>query len=255
MILRNIPVKLKELEDLNDKIYYRGDLGLLDRFKIAIVGSRRPNPYTKSFVYTLASKISKRGGVVVSGGAMGTDSLAHEAAGRNTIGVFANSLDLIYPKTSRKIIEKIYKESLAISEYPETTEARPYYFVQRNRIVTGLSDIVVVAQADLNSGSMRSAEFARLQEKPLYVLPHRIGESDGTNYLLEKGLAKPIVNIEKFLEEIGLENKIENSSDEILEFCKINPTYEEAFNRFGVKILEYELEGKVKIESGSVFTV
>lgn len=252
MTLEKIPKALQTLEKPVEKLYFKGNPELLNRFKVAIVGSRKPYNYTKSVVSKLASEISKRGGVVVSGGAMGVDAVAHRGAGKNTIGVFANSLDLIYPKVNKELINGIAQNSLALSEYEETTKARPYFFVQRNRIVTGLSDVVIIAQADLNSGSMRSAEFALKQGKELFVLPHRIGESEGTNYLLENGLARPITDIENFLQSGDLEKREESVSDEVLAFCQNEPDYEEALKRYKDKIFEYELEGKIEIINSKV---
>ncbi|MCV6606922.1 MAG: DNA-protecting protein DprA [Campylobacterales bacterium] len=248
MILEHIPEKLKKIQNPCQFLHYKGDLDLLDSFKVAIVGSRKPSEYTRSFVMRLSSEIARRGGVVVSGGALGVDTVAHKGAGDRTIGVFANSLDLVYPKTSKNTIERIYENGLALSEYEETTYARPYYFVQRNRIVTGISDIIVIAQADLESGSMRSADFAYEQGKPIFVLPHRVGESEGTNLLLKNCKARAIYDIDCFLEEIGLD-KVDEPTDEILEYCKSMPSYESAYNIFGDKILEYELEGKIQIDN------
>ena len=251
MILNNVPNSLKNIPNPPKKLYYRGDLDLLNNFKIAIVGSRKPSSYTKNMVYNLSNEIAKRGGVIVSGGAMGVDAIAHNGAGDRTIAVMGNSLDIIYPKVNKELINNIYKKSLGLSEYIETTKARPYHFVQRNRLVTGLSHIVIIAQADKKSGSMRSAEFAIKQGKALYVFPHHIGESEGTNELLAKGLADPILNINNFLNDIGLEQQ-NSEEDPLLEFCKNTPSLEVAFNMFKDKIYEYELDGKIEIINGNV---
>lgn len=251
MTLETIPQTLQTIQNPVKKLFFKGDLDLLKKKKIAIVGTRRPSSYTKSVVTTIASAISKGGGVVVSGGAMGVDSVAHKGAGENTIGVFANSLDLIYPKTSKNIIQGIYDNSLALSEYPETTQGRPYFFVQRNRIVTGLSDAVIVAEADLNSGSMRSAEFAYNQGKKLFVLPHRLGESEGTNSLLKDLKARAIYDIDNFLEEMELCAKPQEK-DEFLEFCKKNSSYDLVASEYGEKLFEYELDGKIEVINGEV---
>ncbi len=254
MELLSIPKSLQSMKDPVEKLFYRGDLSLLELPKIAIVGSRKPLAYTRGFVSKLASEIAKRGGVVVSGGAIGVDSVAHQFAGNNTIGIFANSLDLIYPKTSKKIIEKIYANSLALSEYPETTPARGYYFIHRNRIVTALSDAVVIAQADKDSGSMRSAEFAYKQGKPIFVLPHRKGDSEGTNYLLQELKARAIYDIDAFLDELGLP-KVQQEHDAFLEYCKEVKEYDTIVLHHAEKLFEYELEGKIEIQNGEVMVL
>jgi DNA processing protein len=131
----------------------------------------------------------------VSGSALGVDAIAHQYANNNTIAVMANSLDIKYPIFNSKLIRNIYQNSLALSEYQDTTEPTKYSFINRNRIVVALSKILIIAQADLNSGSLRSAEYAIKYNIPIYVLPHQIGESLGTDKLLQDGIAKPIYDI------------------------------------------------------------
>lgn len=97
---------------------------------------------------------------------------------------------------------------------------------------------------------MQSARLALEFAKPLFVLPHRIGESEGTNTLLAKGKAQAIYNINTFIESIFGTKTCED--DEILAFCANNPSFEEAYKHFGAKLYEYELEGKIIRESGSI---
>lgn len=241
--LEYIPTKLKSLKKEVKALFYKGDKTLLDKKIIAIVGSRRPNAYTKRVVTQLASSLSARDVYIISGGAMGVDALSHKGAYPKTIGVMANSLDIIYPKVNEKMIKDMEKNSLVLSEYEPQTKATPWSFVDRNRIVVALSDIVIIAQADIKSGSMHSAKIAQKLDKELYVLPQRIGESDGTNKLVAEGKAKVIYDIDLFCEQFGSVKR----DDEVLEFCKKNPRLQTCLDRYGDTIYEYELDGKLQI--------
>ena len=251
-MLPSIPEVLKGIDNAPARLYAMGDTTLLEHPKIAIIGSRRPFAYTKEQTFALASAVSAAGGVVVSGGAMGVDAIAHRGAGERTIAVMANSLDIVYPKVNRPLIEAIYTRSLALSEHEKAHEARRYDFILRNRIVVGLSQVVVVTQADLQSGSMSSARMAVTMGKPLFVLSHRLGESEGTQSLLAQGVARPIVSIEAFLKDAGLEVKREEQEDEVLHYLAKYPDYHSAVVRFGNRIFEYELEGKITVANGQI---
>lgn len=246
-----IPPALLALKNPPEQLFYKGDLGLLDcQVKIAIVGSRSPNAYTKQTCAILSASIAKAGGVVVSGGALGVDIIAHENALPSTIMFSPSSLDIIYPKANRAVIERIRSEALMISEYESPYNPHKFSFLERNRLVIGLSDIVIIPQADLCSGSLQSARLCLESNKPLFVLPHRINESLGTQKLLAQGKAQCIYDINAFVSEI-FGSSIE-SEDEILTFCQNAPSFELAYQKFGDKILEYELEGKIVRESGIV---
>jgi len=237
-------VEFEALKSRPKEIYYQGDLSLLHRPKVSIVGTRHPISYTKQFCTKLGIALKKRGVCVVSGGAMGVDALAHRSSFPNTIGVMANSLDIVYPKVNYSLLKSMQKESLLLSEYAKGTKATRYSFVLRNRLVVALGDVLVIAEADLNSGSIRSAEFAVKYGKKIFVLPHRLEDSLGTNQLLKDGLATAIYDIDAFADMFG---KATQESDEILEFCRVNNSLQDATERFGDKIYEYELEGKIEV--------
>lgn len=250
--LDSIPQPLQALPKPPKELFYSGNLKLLEsKVKIAIVGTRAPNPYTKQFCAMLASEIVKAGGVVVSGGALGVDIIAHRASLPNTIMFSPSSLDIIYPKTNIQIIKQIMQQGLILSEYAQNYQPHKFSFLERNRLVVGLSDIVIIPQADLQSGSMQSARLCIESKKRLFVLPHRLNESLGTQSLLMRNLARAIYEIKDFIIEIfGVQD--EKMQDPILEFCKNAPSYEEALARFGLEILEYEMQGKILRENGNV---
>lgn len=251
--LVEIPTSLQKIKKPPKELYFVGDRELLESKKVSIVGTRTPINYTKAKVYELSSKISKRGAVVVSGGAMGVDAIAHEGARDRTIAIFANSLDHIYPKVNKNLIERIYKNSLALSEYAPSYKATKYSFVLRNRLVVGLGDVLVVAEANAKSGSLTSAKEAQKEGKKIYVLPHRLGESEGTFELLRDGVAEEILDIDSFLDSICQREDrslLDYVEDEFLYFCAKNPTLQDAILRYGEKVYEYELDGKIAIERG-----
>ncbi len=241
-----IPTKEKPKQ-----LYFRGYLSLLDRRKIAIVGARRASKYAKTQTHLIAKKLVNAGFAVVSGAAEGIDAAAHEGAGVNTIAVMPCGLDIFYPEANKNLIQKIYQNSLAISEYEKSEMPRNYTFVHRNRLVVGMSEAVVIAEADEKSGSMRSAEYALKYDIPLFVLAHRIDESMGTNRLLKEGVARPIFDIDGFLASIGAKPEVD-CGDEMIIFAKSSPSVAEFFARYGEKLYELELEGKIEIKNGIV---
>ena len=257
-MISKINFKIDELSSMKkypDELFYIGNTNLLNKKKISIVGTRRPNSYTKEFTYKLASKLSSANICIVSGAAMGVDAIAHQGANsNNTIAVVANGLDIRYPSVNKNLIIDIEKNGLILSAYKETEKARNYTFVLRNEIVVALGEILIVTQADINSGTLTSIEYALKMGKKVYTIPHRLNESLGTQNLLQKGLIEAIYDIDKFIEEFSGIKTI-NSNDEVLDFCKNNPSYEEAMSKFPNKIFEYELEGKIKIENGKVIVL
>ena len=237
------------------ELWYKGDLSLLDRRKVSIVGTRRPNSYTKSIVHRLSRSLASRGIVTVSGAAMGVDAIAHTGAGENnTIAVVATGLDIRYPAINASLIEKIENSGLVLSQFPMGTKGARWNFVIRNELVVALGEVLIIAEADINSGSIRSAEYALKQNKDIFVLPHRLGESEGTFELLKRGDAKLIYDIDSFADSFGEDIKENNiiEKDEFYYFCQKNPTLDEAILKFGDKIYEAELDGKIFIENGKV---
>lgn len=267
--LEDLPLALRSLPNPPAKLFYRGERTKCESLlsaahKIAIVGTRKPNPYTKSCVATLATKIANAGGVVVSGGALGVDIIAHTHAFPRTIMFSPASLEICYPKSNAEMIQKMMKECVVLSEYESAYMPHRFSFLERNRLVVGLSDCVIIPQADIASGSMQSARIALELGKPLFVLSHRIGESKGTNKLLADGKAEAIYHIPTFIKSIfGDSQSLESfesaesakESDKILAFCAKNPRFDEAYALFGEILYEYELMGKIIRESGFIRVV
>jgi DNA processing protein len=234
-------------------LFYRGDMDLLKRPKVSIVGTRRPSNYTRQFTYSLASALAKRGVCVVSGAAMGVDTIAHTGAGEeNTIAVVANGLDIRYPAVNKTLIEGIENKGLLLSQFNDGFRATGWSFVVRNELVVALGDILIVTEADLNSGSMRSVEYALKMGKEIFVLPQRLDESLGTNQLLQHKQATAIHDIEVFASTFGQIAKDELEKDDFFYFCQKTPTFDESLKKFGDRVYEAELEGVITIQNGIV---
>lgn len=240
--------ELSKLKKPPQKLYFKGDLSLMNATKIAIVGSRKCSKYTKNLIISLSNTLKNYGICVISGAAIGSDISAHEGAFPNTIAVFGNGLDQIYPAQNAKMIEKIYKNALALSEYEPDFKATAWSFLERNRIVVGLSKAVVIAQADIKSGSMASAKIALDLGIPIFVLPQRIGESSGTNELLKSKKANLITDFDEFAKIFSDKQIANTQKDELLEFVSQNSDFEQCFGKFGDKLYEYELDGKIAID-------
>jgi len=183
----------------------------MSRPRIAIVGSRRVTPYGQAITSQLATELAKAGIVVVSGLAYGIDSIAHRAvleAGGLTIAVLAGGLDDIYPRSHQGLAAQIVRQGGAlISEYPEGTESYKPHFIARNRLVSGLSQAVLITEAADKSGTLHTATFALEQGKDVLAVPGNITspQSVGTNRLVKTG-ATPVTCIEDVFRALGLKS-------------------------------------------------
>lgn len=197
--LQEIPQRPKHLYSISTLPAY--NLG------VAIVGTRKPTAYGRQVTTDLASRLAERGATIVSGLAHGVDGIAHEATlkvGGTTIAVLPSGLDQVYPSSHRALAQKIVEQGGAlVSEYAPGTPALQYRFLERNRIVSGLADIVIVTEASIRSGTMNTTMHALEQGKDVYAVPGPITSamSAGCNALIAQG-ATPIVNIDEFVERV-----------------------------------------------------
>lgn len=255
--MQDISFHIEALESMKKypkELHYIGNIELLKKRKISIIGSRKPNQYAREKTHQLSNQLSSRGICIVSGGAIGVDAISHKATGvANTIMVGATGLDKRYPAINAKLIQEIEEKGLVLSQFAKGSPSTRYNFVLRNELVVALGEILIVTYADLNSGSMRSVEYAQKMGKEIYVLAHRVGESEATNRLLQEGKAKAIYDIDAFVEEFCGVTKEKDSSDAFLEFCNSNPTYDAVVSRFPTRVFEAELSGEIEIKNGVVF--
>ncbi len=247
---------LLSMKNYPEQLSYRGDISLLKRRKVSIIGSRRPTPYAKSATHNISQALSNADVCIVSGGAMGVDAIAHRGAKpSNTIAVLPNGLNYKYPAINKTLLASIEKEGLLLSQFDDDFIATPWSFVVRNELVVALGEVLVVTQADINSGSMRSVEFALEMGKKIYVLPHRLGESEGTNELLKNGMAEVIYDVNEFVSQFSDLKQGHMATDPFLEFCSTNPTYDEAMLTYQDRVFEAELDGQITIQNGKIYLI
>jgi DNA processing protein len=197
-----------------------------------------------------------KGMVIVSGAAIGVDRAAHEGAGaENTIAVLPCGIDLRYPSANASLIGSIADRGLTLSPFEPGFEARDWSFVVRNEIVVALGDVLIVAEADTGSGSMRSVEYALAMGKPIYVLPHRLRESTATRQLMAEGKASAIDDIDVFVARMSQQGHQIIDDTPFIAFCRNGPTYEEVMAKFPGDIFEAELSGTVEVKNGRVYAV
>ena len=187
---------------------------------------------------------------------MGVDAISHKAAGAsNTIAVLPCGIDVKYPAVNAALLSDIQADGLLLSPFDYGFKATKWSFVTRNELVVALGSVLVVMQADLNSGSMRSVAYAQSMGKPVFVLPHRLHESDATNALLAQNQAQAIYDIDAFVKQFAPSQKHTRIEDDFRTFCMSKPTYEEAVKRFGNRIFEAELMGEIEVLNGIIVTV
>lgn len=213
------PKRLRDLHDAPKQLFVAGaDIGeLLKRPAVAIVGSRKVTPYGKAVTSQLAGELARAGVVIISGLAIGVDSIAHQAALENnglTIAVLPSGLDRIYPSLHHALAQEILdKGGALVSEYPENTIAYKMNFIARNRIVSGLSDAVLITEAAEKSGTLHTADFALQQGKEVLAVPGNITSptSKGTNNLI-KGGATPVTSVDDILQVLGIEKTVQETA-------------------------------------------
>jgi DNA processing protein len=210
------PATLKTISSVPKQLYCIGEepAKLLTLPAVAVVGSRKVSSYGLRVTEELAAGLAAHGIVIISGLALGVDTVAHRAAvetGGKTIAVLPSGLDRIYPATNRSLAKRIIDTGgCIISEYPAETEPFQSNFVARNRIVAGLSQALIITEAAEKSGSLHTAKFALEQGREVGAVPGSIYNltSVGSNNLIKSG-ATPVTSVKDILELIGLADKPE----------------------------------------------
>lgn len=204
------PNQLKNIYDPPAKLYVLGNRSILNQRNFAIVGSRKATQYGKKIAMQISKELAENGLNVVSGLAIGIDSYAHlgclqvKDAGK-TIAVLGSGLDVIYPKENRKLAEQIINSGgCIISEYPIGSKIEKNNFPQRNRIISGLSEGILVVEASQKSGALITAEFGAEQGKEVFAVPGDINkeQSEGCNLLIKDG-ANVVTSSQDIIDIIG----------------------------------------------------
>ena len=204
---QDYPSLLKEIENPPIVLYLKGNRKILEKFLFAIVGSRKPTSYGISIAGDFSDQLSRKGIVIVSGLARGIDTIAHKKAikGGETIAVLGSGLLNIYPRENKDLALEIATSGLVISEYPILTSPLSENFPRRNRIVSGISQGVLVVEAASRSGALITAHLACEQNRDVFAIPGNINSalSKGTHILIKEG-AKLVDCVDDILEELGL---------------------------------------------------
>lgn len=201
------PSRLREIYDPPVVLFALGRLELLDTVMVAIVGSRKPTAYGQAVAERLGRDLAAAGVTVVSGMARGIDTAAHQgalAAKGATVAVFGCGLDVIYPAENRALAERIAREGLLLSEFPPGTPGHAQNFPIRNRVISGLSEGVVVVEGKQYSGSLITARLALDQNREVFAVPGNITSpaSFGPNLLIKQG-AQLVQSHEDILDGLG----------------------------------------------------
>jgi DNA processing protein len=206
------PPLLRSIERPPDPLYYEGDLSVLSRPCVAVVGSRKATDYGRWAALNLARRLSAHGVVVVSGMAEGADSFAHRGALEGptpTVAVMGNGLDICFPKMNEALRSRIAEKGLLLSEYEDGTRGARFTYPARNRIISGLCLATVIVEAGLSSGSLITAGHAAAQGRSVYAVPGNINRklSVGCNKLIKDGAA-PLVFFDDILDDLGLRTRV-----------------------------------------------
>ena len=230
------PEKLVGIKPVVKRLWCRGKLNnKIFEKTIAIVGSRRMSRYGRSVVEEIVPKLCGAGYAIVSGLMYGVDQLAHKKTlecGGMAIAVLgwgiAREND---PESDRLADEIVLHGGVVLSEYPDETRGQLWTFPQRNRIVVGLSDTIIVVEAGIKSGTMSTVRWAEKMGKPVYAVPGSMfaKTSEGANYMIEVGLARPLTKqvLDEFCGQSGGNSLLKIS-------CELSEAEKNVFNHLSV---------------------
>ncbi|MBR6529327.1 MAG: DNA-processing protein DprA [Firmicutes bacterium] len=268
------PEFLKNINNPPESLYCIGDVGLLNKPAVAVVGARKCSEYGRQVALKIGEMLAFNDIVTVSGMADGIDAAAHLGALKNggeTIAVLGQGVDICYPKSNMQLYKRIIKEGLIISEYPPGTGPKPYFFPQRNRIISAISNAVTVVEASSGSGSLITAEIAAEQGKEIIAVPGNINStySIGCNKLIADG-AEIMTVPEDILRIIGIEprmrsEELDNMGEDEIAIFNLLKKEGELSLEYLCKILKkepskvsgiitvMELKGLVSYQLGKIF--
>ena len=203
IISDDYPAALKEINCPPFVLFYYGDLNLVNTKCIGVIGMRQPSDYGIEVTKTIVSKLVLENYTIVSGMALGIDAMAHQSAMNvlgKTIAVLGSGIDNCYPLKNKAIYEIMKVNQLVISEYPGNLIPKKINFPRRNRIISGLSESILVTEANERSGTMITVGHALEQGKDIYCIPNRINDSSGCNRLIQQG-AKLVMDISDIVDD------------------------------------------------------
>ena len=269
------PAKLRDIPNPPRCLYCKGDTELLRARSVGVIGARKNTVYGKNVAIMIGKRIAESGLAVTSGLALGIDAFSHEGAleaDGKVIGVLGSGIDQMGPWKNRELMNRgLENGGLVVSEYAPDEPAHKGTFPARNRIISGLSEALVVVEAGLNSGSLITAKHAAEQGRPVYAVPGNINSqsSIGTNLLIRDG-AIPLVIIDDLLRDIGTETNrnpetrpdLDEDEEKIFEVVRVmcGPTVEEIIRGTGLDpqlvnsiLTILEIKGIVESYAGRIY--
>ncbi len=274
-ISKDYPEKLKNIDEPPIVLYTRGNLELLNKKAISIVGTRKPTTYGKIVCEKFTTELASAGLVTVSGLAYGIDTIVAEKtleAGGSTIAVLAGGLNSIYPTQNKALSEKIVSSGgLLVSEYFVGVLPQNFHFVARNRIVAGLGLGTLIVEAGSKSGTMITSRYAVEQGRELFVVPGNItsAQSAGTNALIDEMPDTFTISPKRILYKLGIkaqekpksqvqmdisENKIlEELSNGELSFDDLSDKTGISASELSSKLIKLEMFGLIKKGNGNTY--
>lgn len=232
------PNMLKDIDDKPYALFYKGDIRTLsNRISLAIVGSRNCTSYGREITKNITFELGKRNINIVSGGALGIDSIAHGVCSKNNFynaAILGCGIDVCYPSYNKGLFDSIEKNGVIITEYTPKTPPYKYNFPKRNRIISGLSKAVIVVEAGSKSGSLITCSQAIEQGRDVVAVPGNLfsSQSIGCNRLINDG-AYLFTNIDDMLYNLSIDCNYKNN-------CECNGLEELILNKLTGKIMNID---------------
>ncbi len=274
------PELLKSIFNPPLVLYCRGSLSsALQRWNLGVVGTRKPSGYGKAMTGEIVAPLAKAGITIVSGLAYGIDTCAHKAAlkaGGKTVAVLAHGLEQVYPPQNRKLAEEILSGGALVSEYEPGSKLDRWNFSIRNRIISGLSQGVLVTEGPITSGALITAKYALDQNRDIYALPGQVNlpNAQGPNHLIKQG-AKLVTQPEDILQDFGIELQPPQQLDLFPELSEAEQKVLDIFRKeqrdisfdelllltgfnigqLSIALLNLELKGLLLKSGGNLFTL
>ena len=269
------PAKLRDIPNPPKQLYCKGNIELLRARSVGVIGARKNTVYGKNVAIMIGKRLAESGLAVTSGLAMGIDAFSHEGAleaDGKVIGVLGSGINQMGPWRNRELMKRgLEKGGLVISEYAPDEPAYKGTFPARNRIISGLSEALVIVEAGLNSGSLITAKHASEQGRPVYAVPGNINSqsSIGTNLLIRDG-AVPLVIIDDLIRDIGVDIKrdmeirtdLDADEEKVFEIVRVmsGPTVDEIIRGTGFDpqlvnsiLTIMEIKGVVESYAGRIY--
>jgi DNA processing protein len=278
------PKRLKNCNDSPILLYSKGNADLNNRRVVSIVGTRNATEYGRQLCRQLVEELQPYNVLIVSGLALGIDVCAHKECLKfdvPTVGVFGHGLDTIYPGQNKVTAEKMLENGGWLSEYPSGTNIAREHFPERNRIVAGMADAVVVIEASVKGGALITAEIANSYNRDVFTFPGRIGDefSEGCNFLVRNNKAALLTNVADLAYSMGWEKQegapvtqqltlpisLSNDEQTIFEIIRQNKQ-PMAIDELSIKInlpvsilamnlLNMEMQGYIRSLPGKTYTI